>query len=135
MLADSTPGRIAEHRDTLTHAHRAASTVNCYLSALSHAFFIAVREWGWLDDSPMRNVTKPREPRGRVRFLGDQERHQLLEACQTSRKPYLYTIVVLGLSRGARRGELLSLRWPDVDLKRSTLTFQQTRTGSVEQFP
>jgi integrase len=102
LLADITPGRIAEHRDKLTHEHRATSTVNRYLSALSHAFFIAVREWGWLDDSPMRNVTKPREPRGRVRYLSDQERHQLLKACQTSRNPYLHTIMVLGLSTGAR---------------------------------
>ena len=75
---------LAMHRDTLTREHRAVSTVNCYLSALSHAFFIAVREWGWLDDSRMRNVTKLREPRGRVRYLSDEERHQLLEACQTS---------------------------------------------------
>lgn len=85
LLADTTPARIAEHRDKLTREHRATSTVNRYLGALSHAFSVAVREWGWLDDSPMRKVTRPREPRGRVRFLSDQERHQLLEACQTSR--------------------------------------------------
>src|SRR5262245_55542668 len=87
LLAEITPGCIAEHRDKLAQEHRAASTVNRYLSVLSHAFFIAVREWGWLDDSPMRNVTKPREPRVRVRYLSDQERHQLLKVCQTSVEP------------------------------------------------
>jgi len=107
----------------LTREHRATSTVNSYLGALSHAFSVAVREWGWLDDSPMRKVTRPRVSRGRVRFLSDQERHQLLEACQASRNPYLHTVVVLALATGARRGELLSLRWPDVDLERGTLTF------------
>ena len=34
---------------------------------------VAVKEWGWLDDSPMRKVSKPKEPRGRVRFLDDEE--------------------------------------------------------------
>jgi hypothetical protein len=32
----------------------------------------------------MRQVSKPKEPRGRVRYLSDQERHQLLTACQAS---------------------------------------------------
>jgi integrase len=64
---------------------------------------------------------KPKVPRGRVRFLSDDERQRLLAACQASRNPYLYTIVVLALATGARRGELLTLRWPDVDLKRDTL--------------
>jgi integrase len=38
-------------------------------------------------------------------------------------EPYLDTIVVLALAIGARRGELLTLSWPDVDLSRGTLTF------------
>src|SRR5262249_40243838 len=135
LLADITPALIAEHRDTLTREHRATSTVNRYLSALAHAFCIAVREWGWLEDSPMRNVRKPREPRGRVRYLSDEERHRLLGACRESLNPSLHTIVVLALSTGARRGELLSLRWPDVDLKRGTLTFHRTKNGERRTVP
>ena len=85
--------------------------------------------------NPVRKITKPREPRGRVRFLSDEERHQLLEACQASRNPYLYTIVVLALATGARRGELLGLCWPDVDLKRGTLTFHETKNGERRAVP
>jgi hypothetical protein len=54
--------------------NRAPATVVCYLAALSHLFTIAVNEWGWLEDNPMRKVTKPKEPRGRVRFLSEDER-------------------------------------------------------------
>jgi integrase len=88
-LADITPALIAEYRDRLK-CGRASATVVRYLAALSHAFTIAVREWQWCDDNSVRKITKPREPRGRVRFLSDQERHQLLQACQTSRSPYLH---------------------------------------------
>jgi hypothetical protein len=72
IVADITPALIAEYRDKLAQGDkkpRANSTVKRYLVALSHAFTIAVREWGWLDDSPMRKVSKPKESRGRVRFL------------------------------------------------------------------
>lgn len=138
ILADLTPALIAEHRDKLAHDHetlRANSTVRRYLAALSHPLTIAVREWAWLDDSPMRKVSKPKEPRGRVRFLSDDERQRLLDTCKESRNPYLYIVVVLALATGARRGELLSLHWPDVDLKHGMLTFHETKNGERRAVP
>jgi len=133
-LADVTPALITECRDTLKRTHTNA-TVNRYLAILSHAFTIAVREWQWCEDTPVHKVSKPREPRGRIRFLSNQERHRLLEECQKSRNPYLPTIVILAISTGARRGELLSLRWPDVDLKRAVLTFRETKNGETRTVP
>jgi integrase len=129
---------LAEYREKLAQGEaqpRSSATVVRYMAALSHAFTIAVREWGWLDDSPMRKVSKPKEPRGRIRFLSDDERQRLLDACKASRNPYLHTVVVLALATGARKGELLSLRWPDVDLKRGTLTFHQTKNGERRAVP
>jgi integrase len=77
----------------------------------------------------MRQVSKPKEPRGRVRFLADDERQHLLAACKASRNPYLYTVVVLALATGARKGELLGLTWPTVNLQRGTVTLQDTKNG------
>ncbi len=80
MLSDVTPAVIAEARDklaagiTVRGRQRSPATVNRYLAVLSHAFTLAVKEWGWLDDNPSRKVSKPREPRGRVRYLSDDER-------------------------------------------------------------
>jgi hypothetical protein len=79
-LADMTPTLIAGYRDKLALGDgqpRSNATVVRYLAALSHAFTMAVREWGWLDESPMRKVRKPKESRGRVRFLSDDERQRL----------------------------------------------------------
>ena len=42
---------------------------------------------------------------------------------------------MLALSCGARKGELVSLRWPDVDLKRGTLTFHETKNGERRTVP
>ncbi len=140
-LADVTPALVTECRDKLltepgNHGEpRSPATVNRYLAALSHAFSVAVNEWGWLDDSPMRKVTKPTEPRGRVRFLSDEERDALLSACQASDNPYLYTVVVLALSTGMRQGEIMGLRWPDVDLTAGRITLHETKNGERRVVP
>jgi integrase len=102
---------------------------------LSHALTVAVKEWGWLDASPMHKVRKLKAPRGRVRFLSDDERERLLAACKMSKNKSLYTIVVLALATGARQQEILALHWPDVDLKRGTLTFHETKNGERRAVP
>ena len=125
-LADVTPAMIAEQRDRLGQGEGmsgrkiAPATQNRYLQALSHVFSVAFREWEWIEDNPMRRVRKLKEPRGRVRFLSDDERERLLEACTESKCPDLHALVILAISTGARQGELLSLRWPDIDRWRSS---------------
>ncbi len=52
----------------------------------------------------MRNVRKPKEPPGIVRFLSPDEMERLLEACTKSTNPLLKTVVVLAVSTGMREG-------------------------------
>jgi integrase len=140
-LADVTPAKIVEARDKLARSTKrdgstfSPSTVVRYMAPLSHAFGIAVREWGWLDDSPMRKVERPPEPDGRVRFLADEERTALLSACAESKNPWLYTVVLLALSTGMRKGELTNLRWPDVDLPNRRITLRETKNGEIRVVP
>lgn len=132
-LADVTPSLLAECRDrlgneiTVRHTRRSPASVVRYMAALSHAFTIAVKEWGWLEDNPLRKVTKPKESRGRVRFLSDDERVRLLKACQESNNPYLYPVVVLALSTGMRYGEIMGLTWDVVDLNRGRAILHETK--------
>ena len=141
VLAEVTPAVIVQCRDELLAGTtskgtpRTPATVVRYLSALSHAFTIAVNEWQWLDDSPMRKVKKPKEPRGRVRFLDDDERTRLLNACTYSINPYLYLCVIIALSTGMRQGELMSLKWQDVNLKDGYLILHQTKNGERRRVP
>lgn len=114
---------------TRTGDARSSSTVVRYLAALSHAFSIAVKEWGWLDDNPMRKVSKPKEPRGRVRFLDNEERGRLLHACKNSSNAYLYLIVVLALSTGMRFSEIMNLAWKDVDFDGKRIILHDTKNG------
>ena len=139
-LADVTPALIAEKRDQLKAGEtrlktsRSPATVNRYLAALSHAFTIAIKDWGWVEDNPVLKVSKGREPRGRVRFLSDNERARVLKACK-SRSDQLYTIVVVALSTGARQGEILNLRWRDVDLTRQMIILEETKNDERRAVP
>ncbi len=133
-LADTTPAVIAEARDRLQKGREPATVVR-YLAALSHAFTVAVNEWGWLEDSPMRQVRKPKEPQGRVRFLSDEERHRLLAACEESDCPQLYPVVVLAISTGMRQGEILGLKWSQVDLSKGTMLLEDTKNGERRVVP
>ena len=135
VLADVSPSLLAECRDKLGHEiterskPRSPASVVRYLAALSHVFTIAIKEWAWMEDNPMRKVTKPKESRGRVRFLSDEERSQLLKACNESKNPYLYTVVVLALSTGMRQAEIMGLTWDDVDLNRGRAILHETKNN------
>ncbi|MFA5922602.1 MAG: site-specific integrase [Methylococcaceae bacterium] len=140
-LSDITPALIVQCRDKLLAEStprggiRNPATVVRYMAALSHAFTIAVTEWEWLDDSPMRKVKKPKESKGRVRFLDDDERQRLLTACKESSNPWLYTCVILALSSGMRQAELMGLKWPDVNLKDGFLILHETKNGERRRVP
>lgn len=134
LLADVTPALIVEFRDELSKIRKPA-TVARYMAALSHAFTVAVNEWGWLEDSPLRKVKNPIEPRGRVRFLNDEERYKLLKACQDSPSDLLYICVILAISTGMRQGELMGLRWGDINLKDSYLILHETKNGERRRVP
>lgn len=140
-LSDTTPALIAEYRDKLAHGitarnkPRSPSTINRYLAALSHLFTIAVNEWQWLEDNPLRKVSKPKEPRGRIRFLSENERKKLLVAAKESPSKYLYLIIVLCLSTGARKMEIIGLKWQNVDLNRGIITLHETKNGERRILP
>ncbi len=141
VLADLTPNMIAEARDSLLVEHtkrkqlRSPSTVNRYLASLSKAFSVAVKEWGWLDDSPMRKVSKPSEAPGRDRFLSIEEKERLLAACKESANPSLYPLVSLSILTAMRFGELTKLKWEDVDFAIRSITLLETKNGDRRILP
>lgn len=141
LIADVSPSYIAEKRNELLRTQTPRGSLRCpatvcrYLSALSHVFTIGIKEFDWVETNPVRNVTKPKEPPGRVRFLDVQERARLLEACQKISSPYLYCVVILAISTGMRQGEIMNLKWTDLDLFRKQLILEKTKNGTRRTVP
>lgn len=149
-LAEVSAQRIAEARDKLAQGEgkpRTPATVNRYMAALSAAMNHAAREWGWIEDAPTRNVSRKTEPRGRVRFLSDDERARLLDACKASYNPLLYPAVVLSLATGMRQGECMNLYWKEpktpppegawgtVHLEEGRIILHETKNGERRIVP
>lgn len=141
LIADLTPAVIADGRDKLLNEItvrgevRSPSTVNRYLSAFGKALTVAVKEWGWLEDSPMRNVAKPSESEGRERFLSIAEKERLLQACRDSRNLNLLPIVSLALITAMRFGEIVGLKWRDINFEQCTITLVRTKNGDRRIIP
>ncbi len=135
LLSDVTTDVIVTARDKLLKrtiykdTKLSPSSANRYVAALSHAFTIAINEWEWIKRSPIPALKKLTEPQGRIRFLTEVERSRLLDTCRNSQSRLLYSVVVIALSTGARRGEILGLKWADVDLNNGRLIFHDTKNG------
>lgn len=134
VLSDVTPARIVEQRDKLKASGKSAATVNRYLAALSHVFTIGAMEWEWVEENPLRKVSRPKEPRGRTRFLSDEERAELLRVCK-AKNIDLYTAVVLALSTGARKMEIWGMKWNQVDFNRNVITLHDTKNKERRVLP
>lgn len=129
-----TPGWLREWRDQLRHRLK-PDTVRQYQDSVSAVLTVALEELEWLPDHPMRRVRKPPLSRGRVRFLSPEEQQRLLQACRDSRNRALYPLVLLAVTTAARRGELFSLRWQDIDVERGFLRLAHTKNKERRSVP
>lgn len=132
-------GKDADGRPIMRakRAKLAPATVNRYSAALASVLTWAVRRRiapkGWVH--PCRAVQRRPEQNEKTRFLTREERERLLAACRASKWPRLYLLVLLALTTGARKGELLGLTWGDVDLERATVHVGRSKNGDPKVLP
>jgi len=113
--------------------NRTGPAVNRYLAALSACLSYGVKSLHWLEKNPCESVAKSKENSGRVRFLSDDERLRLLDACRPH--PDLYLAVVLALTTGARQAEIMGLRFGQIDFGRKVITLHETKNGERRSLP
>src|SRR5215510_2673575 len=97
---------------TVLHVHRTLS------QALAHAV-----KTGVLFKNPAEQVKPPRLPSREIKILTKPDVATLLRAAEPT---WLYLPVLVAVTTGMRRGELLGLRWSDIDLKAARLTVNQS---------
>ena len=74
---------------------------------------------------------RPKQPRGRVRWITVEEADRLIDCCA----PHLAPLVTFMLFTGARVSEALYLDWRDVDLSRAHVVFSDTKNGDRRGTP
>jgi len=111
------------------------ATVNRELTILKHMLKMAVK-WELSSTNPAASVAPFPVQEGRLRYLAEDEIPSLLSACKDQiTSPCLYPLVVLALNTGARQGELLDLRYEDIDLKRGLIYFGRTKNRRLKIIP
>jgi integrase len=106
------------------------ATVNRELSCIKHMFRKAV-DWEYLKDNPLKCVRRFKEPPGRVRYLTMDEIDKLLKACAKHLKP----IVIFALNTGMRKGEILRLRWSDIDMINRMIKITVSKNNELRYMP
>ncbi|MDO3558294.1 tyrosine-type recombinase/integrase [Ralstonia pseudosolanacearum] len=126
-----TPDGTKETGKKLTPA-----TVNRYLASLSSVMNFAVQRT-IIDHHPMKagQVRKEQESNGRRRILTQDEERRLYAACETSSWPMMRLFLRVCLTTGARKSEVLRLRWQDVDIARSVAWLHNTKNGDSRAMP
>lgn len=100
------------------------STLNRQRATLSRFFSWAIERGYHPGPNPVRQVKKFRESTGRTRYLSEDEYSKLFLAAAAHLKP----ILLAAVHTGGRMGELLALRWQDVDLEGGFVTFRKETT-------
>lgn len=144
---------LAKIRDGWLMQYKPA-TVLRRLAVLSHVFNVARKEWGMESlSNPVELVRKPQPNNARTRRIAPadssyrpsshgkvQSDHDALDwelewIVNASESSLLPSIIWLAVETAMRRGEIVALRWENVDLKRRVAHLPATKNGSARDIP
>ena len=129
-LSEITPDLIEKYKLKRAADGVSPATINRELACLKTLFVKAV-EWEKADADPARKVKKLREAKPRERILTPEEMKRLLIAAS----PELRPVLVIALNTGMRRGEILGLRWKDVDFVKGFVLIGDSKSGKSRRIP
>ncbi|ANE54478.1 hypothetical protein AYM39_04255 [Methylomonas sp. DH-1] len=123
---------LREHVDDMIDAGDRTTTINRKKAVLSSVYKFALSR-GYVDENLVRSVVVDDDTKRRDRVLSDQERQRLIKACHASHWDKLYLLVVMAMTTGARKGELMNLRWSDINFKEGTAFLGDTKNGTSRE--
>lgn len=116
------PERVFEFSRDMTPLK--ASSVHSYFRTLSSVLSKAVK-WGYITSNPATGTDLPSNAGYEAKYLDEDEARRLLQLL-TNEPIRWRCVITFDLLSGLRRGELLGLRWSDVDLDNQLLNIRQT---------
>ncbi len=122
--------RLLLETPTAKGQKRTPATVNRYVASLSALLSYANQNLNWISENPALRLKKLKEGPGRDRVLTEEEITRLLKASKKSQSPYLYCVILISLTTGARQGEILNLEWRHVDFANKIAFIKETKNGS-----
>lgn len=130
-LDEITPRHIEQFKSEYMARGVAPATVNRKMACLKSMFNKAIAWKRFSGENPVKGIKFFKLNNARKRFLEKEEIARLLTNC----RGYLKPIVIIALNTGMRRGEILALRWKDVDLRRGVILLTNTKNGESREVP
>ncbi|SOR31355.1 Integrase family protein [Methylorubrum extorquens] len=113
-----------------------ADTVRRELTIFRHCFEIAKKEWEIsLIKNPLHDIRFPNPGLPREERLPTDGESRLELEIAALRNRHIAAAIKLAIETGMRRGELLSLKWKDVDLVQGTARIHETKNGRPRTIP
>lgn len=106
------------------------ATVNRALACLKCMFNKAI-EWSKAEVNPVKKVKLFKENNIRVRYLEKEEIKRLIDNASAHLKP----ILIVALNTGLRKGEILNLKWTDLDFKNNIIYIRESKSGERREVP
>ncbi|PKN33229.1 MAG: site-specific integrase [Deltaproteobacteria bacterium HGW-Deltaproteobacteria-19] len=131
ILTEIQPKMIADYKTKRREEGVSPRTINYELILMGHAFNLAMKEWQWVNDNPVMRVRKERVNNIIERWLTLEEEEKLLAASPK----WLQEIIIFAIHTGFRQGEILDLKWSQVDFQRRTVTLLEQKNRSVDTLP
>lgn len=132
-----TPIKVAEYRDErlkLVSNGAVIRELSYFSSIINHAR----REWGINMINPIPLVKKPASPQGRNRILTEEELSRLYDALKPKIKSsnnWILPLTKFALETAMRRGEIIGLKWNQIDLETRIAFIPLTKNGESRTVP
>ena len=123
-LQDVTPELVQKFKEHLLTKEIGKNHINRLVQGIKTAMRIG-EKWKYVPKQDWSLVSELKVPRGRVVFHTPEEIDKLLKACPTDT---WRLVVLLGADAGLRRGEIMNLRWADVDFANNQLYIAPNKT-------
>ncbi len=119
-----------------------SSSVNRELNLIASVIEIARKQWKWIENNPVRDVDRPKNPSPRDRRISELEIERILDALGytdtdkvVTQRQEIAVAFLFALETAMRQGEIWGLDWCNVDLKNRFVTLPETKNGSKRDVP
>jgi len=129
-ITSITPWLIEKYKSHRKAIGRKPETINRELGILKRMFNLAI-QWKIATTNPVKGVTFLQTQKYIPRVLKEWEFHKLYQAAS----PHLKPILLCAYTTGMRKGEILKLKWKDVDLEQGYIFVKETKNNESRALP
>lgn len=126
------------HHDEVDRLHKKIGreigkvTANIMLKLLHTMFNRAINEWRiWAGENPAHGIKKFPE-QSRDRFLHADEMPRFFQSVMAEENETIRDFILIALLTGARRSNVLAMRWQDINFERAEWRIHETKNGTPQ---